>query len=111
MLTIQRSSSYKIITRALQSDDAPLVGLLLPGADDCEYSLDLDQLQAGLKANPGAFIVYNQHADAMALIEQLPIGADQVLIEIRQDTKGVLGLHAMRKSGPEKETLELIYQE
>ena len=111
MLTIQRSCSYKIITRALQSDGEPLVGILPPGAEDCDYTLDLNQLQAGLKANPGAFIVYNQHADAVALIDQLTMGADQVLIEIRQDTKGVLGLQAMRKIGPETETLELIYQE
>ena len=44
-------------------------------------------------------------------MEKLQLPAEQVLIEIRQDTKGVLGLHAMRKMGSETETLELIYQE
>jgi hypothetical protein len=36
--------------------------------------------------------------------------AAQVFIEIRQDTKGVLGLHAIRKKGHQQETLELNYQ-
>ena len=85
--------------------------LLLPDADDCDYPLDLDQLEAGMAANPAAFIVYNQNEDAAALIDRLRISADRVLIEIRQDTKGVLGLHAMRRSETGLQTLELIYQE
>ena len=36
--------------------------------------------------------------------------AAQIFIEIRQDTKGVLGLHAFRHQGQKRETLELIYQ-
>jgi len=32
-------------------------------------------------------------------------------IEIRQDTRGVPGLHAQRRHGARRETLELIYQE
>ena len=36
VLTIDRSASYRIITRALQSRRRPLVGLLEPGAEDCE---------------------------------------------------------------------------
>jgi hypothetical protein len=110
MLTIKRSCSYRIITRALQVDDQPLVALLMPGADDCEPCLDQDQLQASLDSNPQAIVVYNQQADARVMVEKLKTPAAQIYIEIRQDTKGVLGLHAIRYRGQEPETLELIYQ-
>ena len=110
MMTIRRSCSYRIITRAVNTEDQPLVGLLTPGADDCEPCLDADQLQAALKARADTVIVYNQHADALALVDTLSVPEDQVFIEIQQDTKGVLGLHAVRRSKPDNETLELIYQ-
>ena len=111
MLTIGRGCSYRIITRAVQRDDQPLVGLLQTGADDCEYSPDADQLIAGLAANPQTIVVYNQHPDALALIDRLGLDDGQILIEIRQDTKGVLGLHALRKDAAGAETLDLVYQE
>jgi hypothetical protein len=44
------------------------------------------------------------------MVEKLKTPAEQIYIEIRQDTKGVLGLHAIRYRGREPETLELIYQ-
>lgn len=111
MLTIGRDCSYRIITHAVHHADQPLVGLLYPGADDCEYSLDADRLSAGLAANPQSIIVYNQHPDALALIDRLRSGDDQLLIEIRQDTKGVLGLQALRRTEVGVEMLELVYQE
>jgi hypothetical protein len=110
MLTIKRSCSYRIITRALQVDDRPLVALLMPGADDCEPCMDQVQLQASLDSNPQAIVVYNQQAEARAMVEKLKTPAAHIYIEIRQDTKGVLGLHAIRYRGQEPETLELIYQ-
>ena len=110
MLTIKRRCSYRIITRAVHLIDKPLVALLLPDADDCEPCLDQNQLQASLDANPTAIIVYNQRADALALVASLNLSAAQIFIEIRQDTKGVLGLHAIRKREQGPETLELIYQ-
>ena len=110
MLTIKRSCSYKIITRAVQMDGQPLVALLMPAGEDCDPCFDQDQLQASLDASPEAIIVYNQHADARALVENLKTHATQVFIEIRQDTKGVLGLHAFQRQGQKPETLELIYQ-
>ena len=97
MLTIKRRCSYRIITRAVNCTGKPLVALLMPGADDCDPCLDPDQLQASLDARPEAIIVYNQHAEALALVEKLTLAASQIFIEIRQDTKGVLGLHATRK--------------
>ncbi len=109
-LTIQRGCSYRIITRAVGLEGQPLVALLMPGADDCEPCLDPDQLQQDLDSRPGAIIVYNQHADALDRVKRLSVSSDQILIEIRQDTKGVLGLHAIRNRGDSPETLELIYQ-
>jgi hypothetical protein len=110
MLTIKRSCSYKIITHAVQLNNAPLVALLMPQAEDCKYCLDQHQLQTGLDASPQAIIVYNQHSEALALVALLNVPATQIFIEIRQDTRGVLGLHATRRREHEVETLELIYE-
>jgi len=110
MLTIKRSCTNKIITRALQLEDQPFIAVLSPGADDCDPCENEDQLLALLERNPGAMIVYNQHADAIKLISRLQSPIDQVFIEIRQDTKGVLGLQAARRSKPGQEPLELNYQ-
>jgi hypothetical protein len=110
MLTIDRRASYRIITRAVTLDGKPLVALLATDADDCELCADADQLQARLAAHPDWIIVYNQHADARALVDGLTLPASQIYIEIRQDTKGVLGLHARRRSASGIDTLELIYQ-
>ena len=110
MMKIRRSCSYRIITRAVNAEGQPLVGLLAPGADDCEPCLDADQLLAAVKARADTVIVYNQHADALALVDTLKLPENQVFIVIRQDTRGVLGLHAVRRSKPDYETLELIYQ-
>ena len=110
MLTIKRSCSYRIITRAVQMDDQPLVALLMPGGEDCEPCLDGNQLQTSLDTSPQAIIVYNQQAEARVIVESLKTPATQIYIEIRQDTKGVLGLHAIHYRGQEPETLELIYQ-
>ena len=110
MLTIRRSCSYRIITRAVNAVEQPLVALLLPDAADCEPCFDAAQLQAAVQNHPQTIVVYNQHAEALALVASLELPENQIYIEIRQDTKGVLGLHALRRSEPDNETLELIYQ-
>ena len=110
MLTISRSASYRIITRALQLEGEALVALLAPAAADCEPCATAEQLSDGLQAQPDSIIVYNQQDAARALIAQLDLPASQVFIEIRQDTRGVLGLHAQRRGAGGVETLELIYQ-
>ena len=109
-LTIERSCSYRIITEAVNREGQPLAGILMPGASDCEYCLDRDQLQSSLDARPGAIIVYNQHADAIEWVNGLTVDPGQVFIEIRQDTKGVLGLHAIKNRLEGPDTLELIYR-
>jgi hypothetical protein len=106
MLTIKRTCSNRIITRALDNEDKPLVALLMPAAEDCEVCIDRGQLQAGLEA----IIVYNQQADAIALVEQLEVPPQQVFIEIRQDTKGVLGLQAYHKKDHAPEAMELFHE-
>ena len=110
MLTIKRTCSNKIITRALDTEDRPLVALLMPGAEDCEVCLDREQLQARLEADPQAIIVYNQQADAIALVDSLEVAPAQVFIEIRQDTRGVLGLQAYHKKDHAPEALELFHE-
>jgi hypothetical protein len=111
MLTIKRTCTNKIITRALQLEGQPLIAILLPGADDCNPCENEDQLLELLENNPGAMIVYNQHADAINLINQLQRLTDQVFIEIRQDTRGVLGLQAEHRSSAGQEPLELDYSQ
>lgn len=110
MLTIKRTCTNKIITRALKMEGNPLVAILRPDAEDCEPCTDVQQLQNQLQQSPEAIIVYNQHQDAIKWIEQISASPQQVFIEIRQDTRGVLGLHAMRNEGDRQQTLELIYR-
>lgn len=110
MLTIKRTCTNKIISRALQLEGEPLIAILLPGADDCNPCKNEDQLLDLLEKNPGTMIVYNQHADAIKLVNQLQLPTNQVFVEIRQDTKGVLGLQAVRRSNSGQEPLELNYE-
>ena len=109
MLTIKRTCSNKIITRALQSENKPLIALLALNAEDCEPCSDATQLTQGLKQRPQSAIVYNQHPDALNLVANLDLPAQQLFIEITQDTKGVLGLQALRRNKNQRETLELVY--
>ncbi len=110
MLTIKRTCSNRIITRALESEGKPLVALLSAGAEDCEVCVDAHELQAGLTADPDAIVVYNQQADAVALVENLTVAPARVFIEIRQDTLGVLGLQAYHKKDHTPEPLELCHE-
>lgn len=110
MLTIKRTCTNKIITRALELGDKPLVAVLRPGAEDCEPCSDAQQLLHLLDEYSEAMIVYNQHQDSIKLIGFLHMPATQIFIEIRQEIKGVLGLHAIRINHGQQETLELVYQ-
>jgi len=110
MLTIKRTCTNKIITRALGSGNKPLIAILRPGAEDCEPCFDRQHLQSLLNEIPEAIVVYNQHEESSRLIDLLQTRVGQVFIEIRQETKGVLGLHAVRIGDDQQETLELIYE-
>ena len=108
-LAIKRTCTNKIITRALMLEGQPLIAILRPGAEDCDPCEDEHQLLDQLNKNPGSIVVYNQHPNAIELIDQLKLPAEQIFIEIRQDTKGVLGLHAVRRGDSRQQTLELNY--
>lgn len=110
MPRLKRSCSYNIITRAVHPHDQPLVAQLMPDLDDCPPCLDQHQLRAGLNDNRESIIVYNQQADAPALVDSPRISSHRINIESRQDTRGVPGLPAIRDRGHQPETLEFIYQ-
>ena len=110
MLTIKRSCSNKIITQAIAYNDQPLTAILPQNSEDCIYSDSSEQLQSLLNKNPDAYIVFNQHPQARQRVESLDTGDRQVLLEIHQETRGVLGLEARYKSSGPGETLELVYQ-
>lgn len=107
MLTISRSCTNQIITRALAAGDQPFTAVLPPQAEDCIPGTDLQQL---LTQYPDSMIVYNQHPEALDLVDSLQTPSQQVVIVVRQETRGVLGLQARYKNSPPGETLELIYQ-
>ena len=110
MLTIKRTCTNKIITRALALEGKPLVAILRAGAEDCEPCFNQQQLQNLLDKYSDAFIVYNQHEDAIKLVKLVQVPSTQVFIEIKQDTKGVLGLQAIQNNRGQQEALELVYQ-
>ena len=110
MLTIKRTCTNKIITQAIAIGEQPLTAILPKDADDCIYSNDSQELQALLDKNSGAFVIFNQHPEAKSQVTSLETGEEQVMIEIHQETRGVLGLEARLKNSPPGETLELVYQ-
>ena len=109
MLTIKRTCTNKIITQAIAYGDQPLTAILPKDANDCIYSNDSDELQALLNQNANAFVVFNQHSEARSRVDELETDDEQIIIEIRQETRGVLGLKAQYKKNRPDETLELHY--
>ncbi len=96
MLKIDRSCSQRIITSALQHHSSPLIGLL--DADGKQFTPypDLESLQQALSRKPDSMIVYNQDAGARSTIHAMDLSDSQIVIEIREETRGVLGLQATR---------------
>ena len=107
MLTIKRTCANKIITHALRYEGRPLIAALRLDAEDCEICDSIEQLQQRLEHDLDIAIVHNQHAQAIQQVMNIDTKHDQLFVEIRQDTKGVLGLHASYKNGNRQETLEL----
>jgi hypothetical protein len=108
MLTIKRTCANKIISHALRYESRPLFAVLPLNAEDCEICDTIEQLQQRLKQDSKIAIVYNQHADAINQVMSIDTPVDQLFVEIRQDTKGVLGLHASYKNSDKLGTLELL---
>lgn len=108
MLTIKRTCANKIITHALRYDGRALIATLNLDAEDCVICDSIEQLQQRLKLDKEMAILYNQHAEAIRQVMSIDTPLDQLFIEIRQDTKGVLGLHASYKNTNKMEPLELL---
>lgn len=111
MLTIKRTCSNKIITRVLTVGNAPFIAILLPGADDCVVADENHPIPMLLKQNPGSFVIYNQHPLAQAELDKLDLDDEQIVIEVRQETRGVLGLQARYHRDNPGQFIELVYQE
>jgi len=109
MLKIKRTCTNKIITQAIAYGDQPLTAILLKEADDCIYSDNSVELQGLLDQNTDAFVVYNQHPEARLQVAKLETSDRQIMIEIRQEIRGVLGLEARYKNSHSGEPLELVY--
>lgn len=111
MLTIKRTCANKIITRVLTVGDQPFTAVLPGDADDCVVAEDSQSLQELLHRNPGASVVYNQHPQARAELDNLNLDEQQIVIEVRQETRGVLGLQARYYNSNPEQYIELVYQE
>ncbi len=110
MLTINRCCSNRIITRALALESQPYTAVLPQQAEDCIDADNVSELQELLDSNPDAMIVYNQHPEAIERVDQLKTSDQQIVIEIHQETPGVLALQARHINAKADEILELIYQ-
>ena len=96
MLKIDRSCSQRIITTALQHQSGPLLGLLDASWFKFETYPD-DQSLAAMESQPDAIVVHNQNSQARTSVTAMDLPASQIVIEIREETKGVLGLQATRR--------------
>jgi hypothetical protein len=61
-----------------------------------------------LQQCPELVIVNNQNPDTIDSLNDVETPLNQLSIEIRQDTKGLLGLHASYKNNGQTETLALL---
>jgi hypothetical protein len=102
MLNIYRKAAINLITWAINSDGKALVGLLSPQDEDCRVYTDSAELRELIKQNDGDMVVYNQHPKAVEFATSLFPEITRTLIEIRQDTKGVLGLQARSADGSKR---------
>ena len=96
MLKIDRSCSQRIITTALKHHAKPMFGLLNASGQEFSAYPDGDRLADALAQQPDAIVVHNQNPDARSTINAMDLSAAQIVIEVREETKGVLGLLATR---------------
>ena len=111
MLTIKRTCANKIITRVLTVGDHPFLGVLPRDAEDCLVPDDINSMPELLKQNPGAFVIYNQHPQARAKLDNLNLEEQQIVIEVRQEIRGVLGLQPHYYKNVSSHFIELVYEE
>lgn len=96
MLKIDRSCSQRIITTALKHHAKPMLGLLDASGQQFSAYPDRETLVDALAKHPDAIVVHNQNPDARSMINTMDLSAAQIVIEVREETKGVLGLLATR---------------
>lgn len=106
MLKIDRSCSQRIITTAIKHSSEALLGLLDASGSRFQTYPDGEQLLAALASEPTAMIVHNQHNQARSAIASLDLPASQIVIEIREETRGVLGLQATRQGDHSEISME-----
>lgn len=111
MLTIKRTCANKIITRVLAAEDQPFTAVLMPDAEDCIVTNHEQSLQDLVNQYPDAMIVYSQHPQAQTSLTSLNVDARQIVIEVRQETRGVLGLQARYINSAPDDVIELVYPE
>ncbi len=111
MLTIKRTCANRIITRALAAGDQPFTAVLVPDAEDCIVNTDDQTLQELAGQYPDAMIIYSQHPQARTSLASLNVDARQIVIEVRQETPGVLGLQARYIDSAPEDVIELVYPE
>lgn len=111
MLTIKRTCANKIITRVLTVGDQPFNAVLPQDAEDCLVPDDNNSMPELLKQNPGAFVIYNQHPLARAWLDNLNLEDQQIVIEVRQEIRGVLGLQPRYYKNDSGRIIELVYEE
>jgi hypothetical protein len=96
-MKIARSLATRLMQRALRHEDSPLLALI-----DDQRLIQAESPEGWLRQaadSPRAVRVYNQHPEALAIVESLPALDDERRIEIFQDTEGVFGLRAYRFDG------------
>ena len=105
MLTIARETSNRIISAALMRNNQAFTAVLPAAAADYIAVESTEALRTTLVQNPQALVIYNQNEAAQARIDSITFDHQQIFIEIRQETRGVLGLQARRGTA----LLELVY--
>ena len=95
-MNIHRHTATEIMSKAVEVQELCLLGVM--DLDENLYFCDnQEDLLALIQQHPDSIWLYNQHPQAMDIIEQLEQPQGQGTIEIFQDTEGVFGLRAYRQ--------------
>ena len=84
------------MSRAVEMQDLCLLGVM-DISENLYYCDNLEDMLALIQQHPDSIWIYNQHPQAMDIIEQIEHPQGQATIEIFQDTEGVFGLRAYRQ--------------
>jgi hypothetical protein len=96
------------MSKAIERQAHCLLGLLTINGDIYYYQSE-DEFRHNMQQYPDAAIFYNQHPDAIRLVESLCYEDGQISIEIFQDIEGVFGLRAYQIQGKMQQPIELDF--